>query len=82
MKETKNQVVLGVDLKGVCADFYMRMRKITAEWFERPLEDLTTAVSYGLSEWGIPNSAGGPTNVGLSYTDSQLRPEIYSNPYR
>jgi 5'(3')-deoxyribonucleotidase len=50
--ETK-QIVLGVDLDGVCADFYGRMRQIAAEWFERPVDELTADVSYGLREWGI-----------------------------
>ena len=45
--------IIGVDLDGVCSDFYGRMREIAAEWFERPLSDLTTDVSYGLDEWGI-----------------------------
>jgi 5'(3')-deoxyribonucleotidase len=52
----QKNIVLGVDLDGVCADFYARMREIAAEWFERPLEDLTPDVNYGLPEWGI----GGP----------------------
>jgi hypothetical protein len=30
-------LILGVDLDGVCADFYARMREVAAEWFERPL---------------------------------------------
>ena len=47
------QVVIGVDLDGVCADFYARIREIAAEWFERPIEELTKDVSYGLEEWGI-----------------------------
>ena len=47
------KVVLAVDLDGVCADFYGRMRAIAAEWFEREVEDLPTEVSYGLTEWGI-----------------------------
>jgi hypothetical protein len=47
------QIVLGVDLDGVCADFYARMREIAAEWFERPIEQLTPDVSYGLPEWGV-----------------------------
>jgi 5'(3')-deoxyribonucleotidase len=51
--EQGRQLVIGVDLDGVCADFYTRMREIAAEWFERPIEDLPTDVSYGLSEWGI-----------------------------
>src|SRR5882672_5850965 len=46
-------LILGVDLDGVCADFYARMREIAAEWFERPLHELTPDVSYNLPEWGI-----------------------------
>ena len=29
------------------------MREVAAEWFERPISELTTEVSYGLEEWGI-----------------------------
>jgi 5'(3')-deoxyribonucleotidase len=46
-------IVLGVDLDGVCADFYGRMRQIAAEWFECQVGELTEDVSYGLPEWGI-----------------------------
>ena len=46
-------MVLGVDLDGVCADFYQRMREITAEWFEVDVETLPTEVSFGLTEWGV-----------------------------
>ena len=46
-------LIIGVDLDGVCADFYGRIREIAAEWFERPVEELTTDVSHGLSEWGV-----------------------------
>jgi 5'(3')-deoxyribonucleotidase len=53
MAEDEKKIVLGVDLDGVCADFYGRMREIAAEWFERPLEELTPEVTYGLPEWGI-----------------------------
>jgi len=45
--------IIGVDLDGVCSDFYGRMREIAAEWFECPIEDLTPEVSHGLAEWGI-----------------------------
>jgi 5'(3')-deoxyribonucleotidase len=45
--------IIGVDLDGVCADFYGRMREIAAEWFERPLTSLPMKVTYGLPEWGI-----------------------------
>jgi len=53
MPSDKGEIVLGVDLDGVCADFYGRMREIAAEWLEVGLETLTTDVSYGLTEWGI-----------------------------
>lgn len=46
-------VIFGVDLDGVCADFYRRMREIAAEWFEKPLKSLPVDVSYGLREWGV-----------------------------
>ncbi len=45
--------IIGVDLDGVCSDFYGRMREIAAEWLECPIEQLTADVSYGLPEWGI-----------------------------
>jgi len=48
-----NGIIIGVDLDGVCSDFYGRMREIAAEWFERPIEELTPDVSYGLPEWGV-----------------------------
>ncbi|NTU68581.1 MAG: 5'-nucleotidase [Chlorobiaceae bacterium] len=51
--DERSDIVIGVDLDGVCADFYGRMRVVAAEWFERPIEELSTEVSYGLSEWGI-----------------------------
>ena len=46
-------VILGIDLDGVCSDFYGRMCEIAAEWFERPLQELPTEVTYGLREWGV-----------------------------
>jgi 5'(3')-deoxyribonucleotidase len=45
--------IIGVDLDGVCSDFYGRMREIAAEWFECMPEDLPQEVSHGLKEWGI-----------------------------
>jgi 5'(3')-deoxyribonucleotidase len=53
MPSDAGKVVLGVDLDGVYADFYGRMREIAAEWYERNVKDLTKNVSYGLKEWGI-----------------------------
>lgn len=52
-KGAPEEIVVGVDLDGVCADFYEQMRVVAAEWFERPLESLTREVSYGLKEWGV-----------------------------
>jgi 5'(3')-deoxyribonucleotidase len=43
--------VLGVDLDGVCADFYGAMRPIAQEWLGEP--ELTADVSYGLGEWNL-----------------------------
>jgi 5'(3')-deoxyribonucleotidase len=34
------------------------MRKIAAEWLNKPLEALTEDVSYGLDEWGIGEYGG------------------------
>jgi hypothetical protein len=53
MRPETEQIVLGVDLDGVCADFYGQMRQIAAEWFECEVNELTDKVSHGLKEWGI-----------------------------
>jgi 5'(3')-deoxyribonucleotidase len=50
--------ILGVDLDGVVGDFYGAMRRIAAEWLDRPMESLTTEVSYGLEEWDIAEYGG------------------------
>jgi 5'(3')-deoxyribonucleotidase len=52
-KSALSGLIIGVDLDGVCADFYPRMREIAAEWLEKRAQDLTPEVSYGLPEWGI-----------------------------
>lgn len=49
-------IVLGIDLDGVCANFYVRMREIAAEWFEVDIKTLTEFPSYGLEEWGIQDT--------------------------
>jgi 5'(3')-deoxyribonucleotidase len=56
---TQSRFVLGVDLDGVCADFYSGLRPIAAEWLGVPLSTLTDQVSYGLREWGINEAPGG-----------------------
>jgi 5'(3')-deoxyribonucleotidase len=53
-----NKFILGVDLDGVVGDFYGSIRKIAAEWLDKPLESLTTEVTYGLGEWGIDEFGG------------------------
>ena len=50
--------MLGVDLDGVCADFFGGLREIAAEWLEVPLETLTPEVSYGLHEWNLEPAGG------------------------
>ena len=50
--------IFGVDLDGVVGDFYGAIRKIAAEWLNRPVEALTPEVSFGLSEWGIDEFGG------------------------
>ena len=47
------EFVLGVDLDGVCADFYGTLRVLAAEWLGKDLDTLTEEVSYGLPEWGL-----------------------------
>lgn len=53
MPSDSGEIVIGVDLDGVCADFYARMREIAAEWFERDIAELTLSPQYGLNEWGV-----------------------------
>jgi 5'(3')-deoxyribonucleotidase len=50
--------IFGVDLDGVVGDFYGTMRKIAASWLDRPLDSLTTEVSFGLDEWGLAEYGG------------------------
>jgi 5'(3')-deoxyribonucleotidase len=50
--------ILGVDLDGVVGDFYGAIRKIAAEWLNKPIESLTPEISYGLQEWGIDEFGG------------------------
>jgi 5'(3')-deoxyribonucleotidase len=50
---TQERFILGVDLDGVCADFYGGLREVAAEWLDRPISELATEVSFGLREWGI-----------------------------
>lgn len=51
--------VFGVDLDGVCADFYRGLRPIAAEWLGVDVNALPDRVSWGLPEWGIDKAPGG-----------------------
>jgi 5'(3')-deoxyribonucleotidase len=53
MTTSEKQFVFGVDLDGVCADFFGRMREIAAEWLGKPLDCLTEDVDYNLEKWGL-----------------------------
>ncbi len=50
--------IFGVDLDGVVGDFYGAIRKIAAEWLNKPIETLTQDVSYGFNEWGLGEFGG------------------------
>jgi 5'(3')-deoxyribonucleotidase len=54
----ESSFILGVDLDGVVGDFYGAMRRIAAEWLDRPVDSLTGEISYGLDEWGIAEYGG------------------------
>jgi hypothetical protein len=49
-RPSEPQFVLGVDLDGVCVDFYGELREIAADSLGRPSEELTTDVTYGLPQ--------------------------------
>lgn len=51
--------VLGVDLDGVCADFYAGLRPIAAQWLGVDIGTLPDRVSWGLPEWGVDEAPGG-----------------------
>lgn len=54
--------IFGVDLDGVCADFYEGLRPIAAEWLGVALDSLSENVSYGLPEWDL-NRCGSYENL-------------------
>jgi len=54
----QSSFIFGVDLDGVVGDFYGAMRKFAAEWLGKPLESLTTEVTFGLDEWGLAEYGG------------------------
>jgi 5'(3')-deoxyribonucleotidase len=54
----ESSFIIGVDLDGVVGDFYGAMRRIAAEWLDRPVDSLTGEVDYGLKQWGIDEFGG------------------------
>ena len=50
--------IFGVDLDGVVGDFYGIIRNIAAEWLNKPVDALTSEVTYGLKEWGLDEFGG------------------------
>lgn len=51
--------VLGVDLDGVCADFYGGLKPVAAEWLGVDVAALPDRVSWTLPEWGVDQAPGG-----------------------
>jgi 5'(3')-deoxyribonucleotidase len=56
---SNHRFVLGVDLDGVCADFYGGLRPIAAEWLGVNVASLPERVTWGLPEWGVDKAPGG-----------------------
>jgi 5' nucleotidase, deoxy (Pyrimidine), cytosolic type C protein (NT5C) len=50
--------VLGVDLDGVCFDYYRSIRTYAARWMRRPVDELTPNFTYGFNEWDIQAHGG------------------------
>jgi 5'(3')-deoxyribonucleotidase len=64
--------VFGVDLDGVCADFYGGLRTVAAEWLNVPVDSLATDVTYGLPEWHLDEAGGYPTLHRFAVTQRDL----------
>jgi len=47
------EITIGVNLDGVCADLYGRMREIATEWYGYNDSELPPEITYGLPEWGL-----------------------------
>lgn len=56
---TERRFVIGIDLDGVCADFYGGLRPIAAEWLGVNVTSLPERVTWGLPEWGVDKAPGG-----------------------
>jgi 5'(3')-deoxyribonucleotidase len=58
-EDATSEFIFGVDLDGVCADFYEGVRPIAAEWLGVAEHTLTREVSYGFPEWKFHEAPGG-----------------------
>ncbi len=56
MANSQERFVFGVDLDGVCADFFERIREIAAEWLGKPVDRLSKEVDYDFKDWGLPEN--------------------------
>lgn len=56
---SERRFVLGVDLDGVCADFYGGLKPVAAEWLGVDVASLVDRVSWTLPEWGVDRAPGG-----------------------
>jgi len=56
---SERRFVLGVDLDGVCADFYGGLKPVAAEWLGVEESSLVDRVSWTLPEWGVDQAPGG-----------------------
>ena len=54
----RRRFVFGVDLDGVCADFYAGLKPIAAEWLGVDIKTLSDQLSWGLPEWGVDKAPG------------------------
>jgi 5'(3')-deoxyribonucleotidase len=56
---SSERFVFGVDLDGVCADFYGGLKPVAAEWLGVGVATLPDRVSWTLPEWGVDRAPGG-----------------------
>jgi 5'(3')-deoxyribonucleotidase len=71
-KPSPPEFVFGVDLDGVCVDFYGAIREHAAEWTGLPIEELTEEVAYGLREWNLDKLGGYTRLHRFAVTQRQL----------
>lgn len=57
LEADRHDFVFGVDLDGVCADFYGGLRPIAAEWLGVSVDTLPEEISWGLPRMGFEQSA-------------------------